>query len=162
MQTLAASGDSHVLDSPPNVPGDTPLSETWTASSSADPAPLAKRRRYTGNDTLSDSQAVDAYVSDTLGTEQDDTEHTAEEKDDEPQQQALFFSGLYQGHVTVGRYHYRQQYAIGMTEHGQGYVDLGIDPAEDSSWFDEMLRPLETHDIPSHYPMQGSNWGLQR
>ena len=74
----------------------------------------------------------------------------------------LLFSGLYHGHVTVGQYHYRQQYAIGTTLHGQGYVDLGTDPSEDSSWFDEMLKPLDTHEIPPHYPMQGSNWGLQR
>ena len=126
----------------------------------------AKRRKYSGKDTISDSQAVEAYVSDTLGTdqeaEQEAEEQYAGEHDDQPNHEALLFSGKYQGHVTVGRYHYRQQYAFGSTEHGQGFVDLGTDPNEDSSWFDEMLKPLETHDRPTHYPMQGANWGFVR
>ena len=44
---------------------------------------------------------------------------------------------------------------MGTTETGQNYVDLGYDPSEDSSWFEEMLRPLEQEEVPSYYPMQG-------
>ena len=146
---------------PPDHIGDTESSEAGTASSSTDPAPVTERRTHIGNETLSDSQAIEAYVSDTLDLGQETSSHTVEPQDAEAPQ-ALLFSGLYHGHVTVGRYHYRQQYAIGTTEHGQRYVDLGSDPAEDSSWFDEMLKPLDTNEVPPHYPMQGSNWGLQR
>ena len=45
---------------------------------------------------------------------------------------------------------------------GQSYVDLGYDPEEYSSWFDEMIKPLELDDVAPYYPMQGSNWGFTR
>ena len=55
-----------------------------------------------------------------------------------------------------GRY-----YAMG-TQNDQSYVDLGYDPNEDSSWFEQMVRPLAQDDPAPYYPMQGSNWGLTR
>ena len=166
LQALEASGDTHLLYEEPTVQGSRTQTEAETASSSTDAAPKAKRRKYSRKDTISDSQVIEAYVSDTLDTDSE-AEPEAEEQDAgeleaQPNYEALLFSGIYRGHVTVGRYHYRQPYAIGMTDHGQGFVDLGADPNEDSSWFDEMLKPLETHDRPTHYPMQGSNWGLVR
>ena len=30
---------------------------------------------------------------------------------------------------------------------GQSYLDLGYDPAEDSSWFDEIIKPLELDEV---------------
>ena len=72
----------------------------------------------------------------------------------------LLFSGLYQGHVTIGNN--GMYFGIGTTESGQHYVDTGTDPTVDSSWFDEMLKPLDPTSIPQYYPVQGSNWGLVR
>ena len=72
----------------------------------------------------------------------------------------LLFSGLYQGHVTIGKN--GLYFGIGTTASGQSYVDLGSEPNEDSSWFDEMLKPLEQTKVPPYYPMQGSSWGTVR
>ena len=72
---------------------------------------------------------------------------------------SLFFSGIYRGYVTLGNH--GLYYAMG-THNGQNYVDLGYDPHEDSSWFDDMIRPIEETDVPPYYPMQGSKWGVTR
>ena len=71
---------------------------------------------------------------------------------------ALLFSGLHQGHVTLGKNGY--YYAMGTTDCGQNYVDLGYDPTEDSSWFEEMLRPLEQEEVPPTTPCKAPTGGL--
>ena len=61
---------------------------------------------------------------------------------------SLLFSGLYHGYYEL------------RTKNGQNYFeDLHSFPNEDSSWFDEMIQPLEVDEVTHVYPMQGSNWG---
>ena len=72
---------------------------------------------------------------------------------------SLLFSGIYRGYVTLGNH--GLYYAMGINN-GQNYVYLGYDPHGDSSWFDDMIRPIEETDVPPYYPRQGSNWGLTR
>ena len=54
------------------------------------------------------------------------------------------------GYVSLGR------------KNGQSYFDLEVDPSEVSSWFQEMVKPLEESDIAPYYPMQGASWGNVR
>ena len=93
-------------------------------------------------------------TEDELGGVPQDTE--TEESDNTPL--SLIFSGLYQGRVTLGKNAY--YYAMGSNS-GQSYVELAYDPAEDSSWFDETIKPLETTEVPTYYPMKGSKIGGQ-
>ena len=141
-----------------------------TASSSTDPPPKrAKTSDRRGSKTLRLSQAVEAYyASDIDSSEEPEADAVDSAPGDpqdpstaEPEQQppSLLFSGLYQGNVTLGKN--GCYYAMG-TSSDQHYIDLGYDPAEDSSWFDEMFKPLEETEIPAYYPMQGSNWGSVR
>ena len=135
-------------------------------------------------DEISLTQAVHDYCNsvsdhDTEGSQQEDADEAASGDNavspspggdndgahgvpQPPPQQAprsLLFSGIYRGYVTLGSH--GKYYAMG-TRDGQNYFDLGYDPQEDSSWFDDMIRPIEEADVPPYYPMQGSNWGLTR
>ena len=114
-----------------------------------------------GSDTISLTQAVQAYCESTLDSEEE-TNATPEAPPDDKYEAPpeLLFSGLYHGHVTMGKN--GMYFGIGTTSSGQNYVDIGSDPNEDSSWFDDMLKPLESTDVRSYYPMQGSNWGTVR
>ena len=171
LQALAESGDTHLLYEEPNTqPHRDYDANTGVASSSTEPPPKRiKTSQRRGSDSLSLSQAVEAYCASDLDSEE---EPVAQADDDDlgpPQDPSLddpdstplslLFSGLYQGNVTLGKYGY--YYATG-TNSGQHYIDLGYDPAEDSSWCDEMFKPLEGTEVPAYYPTQGSNWGSIR
>ena len=109
------SGDTHLLYEDTNTKtGSTEVEITGTASSSTEPPPKRPRtipRR--GTDTLSLSQAVEAYCASALDADEDPAAMTGEEADGVPQDPAsgdtdnttlsLLFSGLYQGHVTLGK-----------------------------------------------------------
>ena len=84
-----------------------------TARSSTEAAPTEKtentmsrqRQRRTGSDTLSLSQAIEAYCDSTLDSEEEQSE-VAEDATQPPDDiyeppAELLFSGLYQGHVTM-------------------------------------------------------------
>ena len=138
-----------------------------TASSSTDPPPKrAKTSHRRGSESLSLSQAVEAYYASDIDSENElgaDAEDSEQGDPQDPSTEdpdntslSLLISGLYQGYAKNGYY-----YAMGSSG-GQHYVDLVYDPAEDSSWFDEMIKPLESTEVPTYFPMQGSNWGAVR
>ena len=158
---LELSGDTHLLTEAPQVEA----ASSSAGLSSAEPPAVATQAtsssaRLTGSDTISLTQAVQAYCDSTLDSEEEGVADPATPGDTYEPPAELLFSGLYHGHVTMAKN--GMYIGIGTTSSGQNYVDTGSDPKEDSSWFDEMLKPLESTDIPSYYPMQGSNWGTVR
>ena len=131
-----------------------------------------RSRRWKGTDEISLTQAVDAYCDSTIDSDDDAIGNTEEEADrgltsetEEGHDEAyttpqnLLFSGVFQGYVSLGKN--SRYYAMG-SKSGQSYVDLWYDPEEDSSWFDDMIIPLEVDDVAPYYPMQGSYLGFVR
>ena len=144
VQSLQQSGELHLLEEPPIGQEARGSNEPYQASP---PASVPTKS----------PEEVDSSDATALG-EQTDTLESPEGAYTAPT--GLLFSGLYQGHVTIGNN--GMYFGIGTTEGGQHYVDTGTDPNVDSSWFDEMLKPLDPASIPQHYPIQGSTWGLVR
>ena len=152
VQALAQLGDTHLLneDKPTHEPrSGSARSSTETPPTEVINSTTRKRKTRTGSDTLSLTQAVEAYCDSTLDSDEEPLEAPEDapipEEAYEPPSE-LVFSGLYQGHVTMGKN--GMYFGIGTTDSGQSYVDIGSDPNEDSSWFDDMLKPLEHTDVP--------------
>ena len=146
VQSLQQSGDMYLLEEPPSGQESRGSNEPYQASP---PATNVETKL---------PEEVDSPNATALGEQTPGTPETPDGAYTAPS--GLLFSGLYHGHVTVGNN--GMYFGIGTTDGGQQYVDIGTDPSVDSSWFDEMLKPLDPASIPQHYPIQGSTWGLVR
>ena len=153
-----------MLDEPPvrplRPPGHTNSHE---ASERSPGASSSGHRPRAGTDEISLTQAAEEYCASTNSDEESGGESPASETEGvegtEPEHQeepppppptAQLFSGIYRGYVSLGR------------KNDQNYFDLEVDPNVDSSWFGEMIKPLEESDMAPYYPMQGANWGNVR
>ena len=111
LKTLEKSGGMHLLNE--SRPTPEPNNSSARSSTEAPPAEESEntnsgqRQKRTGSDTLSLTQAVEAYCDSTLDSDEEQSdaadEATPLSHDTYEPPAELLFSSLYQGHVTMGK-----------------------------------------------------------
>ena len=170
VQTFIDSGHEDMLHGPP-APRPTPSAVPSSGDATHIPPTNAASpsRPRQGNDEISLTQAVDRYcaeaspetdaahegndlsqedISEPTDTEVGEVAPPDCQAETQPTPEQAHAQGIYRGYVQLCH------------RDGQSYFDLGNDPNEDSSWFEEMIKPLEEDERTTVYPMQGANWGM--